>query len=59
MHVWESFTMPDDNERLAAGTLPDDLEAETETMPAPGLPPKLGALLPDAFARMRARKARE
>lgn len=50
--------MPDDNDKLKAGTLPVDPEADTEPMAAPGLPPKLGALLPDAFARMRARQAR-
>jgi hypothetical protein len=51
--------MPDDNERLAAGALPDDPEADTVTMSAPTLAPRLDALLPDAFARMRRRQSGE
>jgi replicative DNA helicase len=50
---------PDDSERAAAGTLPDDPEADTEPMPAPGLPPKLETLLAPAFARMRRRHTGE
>lgn len=50
--------MPDDSERAAAGILPDDPTADTDPMGPPTVPPKLSALLPDAFARMRARHAR-
>ena len=51
--------MLDDSERAAAGTLPDDPEADTELMPAPGLSPTLGSFIDEAFERMRARKRGE
>jgi replicative DNA helicase len=52
-------TPPDDSARAAAGTLPDDPEADTAPMGAPTLAPRLDALLPEAFDRMRRRKSGE
>lgn len=52
-------TPPDVSARAAAGTLPADLTADTQAMPAEGLPPRLGTLLPEAFARMRRRQSGE
>ncbi len=49
----------DDNARLMAGTLAADPAADTEVMRAPGLPEPIGALVPAAFARMRARHRHE
>ena len=46
----------DDNDRLKAGTLPRDHEADAVPMAPEGMPPRLSDMMPDAVRRMLARQ---